>query len=188
MQVSFVAGQAGRWRITGLTAVRGASLPDAAALDVLEEPEPVPVGTAWQVRGVTSYERYTTRQERDLLAGRPAPLGRPDSTVAVLVPVLKSDAWWALAQDERRNVIERSRHIPLGLAALPAVARRLYHCRDLGEPFDFLTWFELAPRHAPLFDELLAALRASPEWTWVEREVEVRLVRADPAEGQDGQR
>ncbi len=29
---------------------------------------------------------------------------------------------------------------------LLAVARRLYHCRDLGEPFDFLTWFEYAPQ------------------------------------------
>jgi hypothetical protein len=24
---------------------------------------------------------------------------------------------------------------------MAAVARRLYHARDLGEPFDFLTWF-----------------------------------------------
>src|SRR2546428_7160638 len=31
---------------------------------------------------------------------------------------------------------------------LPAIARRLYHCRDLGEPFDFLTWFEYAPADA----------------------------------------
>ena len=63
---------------------------------------------------------------------------------------------------------------------LPAIARRLHHCRDLGyaEPFDFLTWFEYAPSDAAAFDELVAALRASPEWTFVEREVDVRLVRA----------
>ena len=190
MRVSFVAGPTGPWRVTGVTAVRGASLPDAEALEVVEQPTaaptPLPDDAVWALHGVTSNERYTTKQERELLARRPAPLGRADSTVAVLIPVTKSDAWWALAQDERRSVIERSRHVPLGLAALPAVARRLHHSRDLGEPFDFLTWFELAPRHLPLFDELLAALRSSPEWTWVEREVEVRLVRAQPDGGPGG--
>src|SRR5262249_29720373 len=48
-----------------------------------------------------------------------------------------------------------------------AVARRLYHCRDLGEnePFDFLTWFEYGPSDSPAFDELVAELRASEEWS-----------------------
>jgi hypothetical protein len=47
--------------------------------------------------------------------------------------------------------------------------------RELGEPFDFLTWFEWSEEHSSLFDELLGALRATEEWTYVEREVEVRL-------------
>ncbi len=55
-------------------------------------------------------------------------------------PIRKSEAWWSLPQDERRaNFEERSRHIATGLKYLPAVARRLLHSRDLGEPFDFLT-------------------------------------------------
>ena len=41
---------------------------------------------------------------------------------------------------------------------LHPLARRLHHGRDLGEPFDFLTWFEFAPEHEGLFDELLARL------------------------------
>jgi len=60
---------------------------------------------------------------------------------------------------------------------VPAVARRLYHCRDLGEPFDFLTWFEYAPGDADRFEELVQMLRASDEWTFIEREVDVRLAR-----------
>ncbi len=84
-----------------------------------------------------------------------------------------------MAQDERRAIFEdRSRHTALGLQYLPAVARQLYHCRDLGEPFDFLTWFEYAPEHAAAFEELVAALRATAEWTYVEREVDIRLERA----------
>jgi hypothetical protein len=60
---------------------------------------------------------------------------------------------------------------------LPAVARRLYHGRDLGEPFDFLTWFEYAPRDARAFEELVSRLRATPEWDYVEREIDIRLAR-----------
>ena len=90
--------------------------------------------------------------------------------------IRKTEAWWALAQDERRAIFEeQSRHIGIGLEYLPAVARRLYHSRELGEPFDFLTWFEFAPGDAVAFDELLRRLRDTPEWRFVEREVELRL-------------
>ena len=95
-------------------------------------------------------------------------------------PDKKSDAWWSLTQDERRDVLElQSRHIEIGLKYLPPIARRLHHCRDLGvvQPFDFLTWFEFAPAHESLFADLLQALRATPEWRYVEREMEVRLER-----------
>jgi hypothetical protein len=62
---------------------------------------------------------------------------------------------------------------------LPAVARRLYHARELGEPFDFLTWFEYAPSDASRFEELVAALRDSEEWRYVDREVDIRLRAVD---------
>lgn len=87
--------------------------------------------------------------------------------------------WWSLAQDERRSIIEeRSNHVKTGLKYLPAVARRLYHCRDLGseEPFDFLTWFEYASSDNAAFDELVAALRETEEWTYVDREIDIRLI------------
>ena len=63
----------------------------------------------------------------------------------------------------------------LGLDYLPAIARRLAHGRDRQEEFDFLTWFEFAPSDAGAFDELLERLRATEEWSYVEREVEIRL-------------
>lgn len=83
-----------------------------------------------------------------------------------------------MSQDERRAVFEaRSHHTEIGLAYLPQIARQLHHSRDLGEPFDFLTWFEFAPEHTPAFDKLLAQLRASEEWAYVEREIDIRLVK-----------
>ncbi len=105
-------------------------------------------------------------------------LGRPQARLAALIPIRKSAAWWELAQDERRAIFEeQSHHTGIGLRYLPGVARQLYHARDLGEAFDFLTWFEFAPEHAQAFDDLLAALRSTVEWSFVEREVEIRLER-----------
>ena len=82
--------------------------------------------------------------------------------MAALIPIRKSPAWWALPQDERRAIFEqRSHHIADSMAFLPRIARRLYHARDLGQPFDFITWFEFAPEHAGAFDELVAMLRGA---------------------------
>ena len=121
-----------------------------------------------------------TRQEKTQLVARQQGRGRPESSCAAFIPIRKSDGWWALSQDERREILEeQSNHIKTGLKYLPAVARRLHHCRDLGtaEPFDFLTWFEFAPADSAAFDALVAELRASAEWRCVEREIDVRLVR-----------
>ncbi len=149
----------------------------AARLARIEGTRPA-AAAAWALRGTTSNERYVTRAEKEALRAAQPPLGRPDSTRAALIPVRKSAAWWDLAQDERRRILEeRSRHVSIGLRYLPAVARRLYHCRDLGEPFDFLTWFEYAEADAEGFEELVGELRRSPEWEYVEREVDVRLAR-----------
>jgi hypothetical protein len=55
----------------------------------------------------------------------------------------------------------------------------LHHCRGLGGPFDFLTWFEYAPDAEPAFDAMLSRLRATEEWCYVEREIDIRLIRAE---------
>jgi chlorite dismutase len=110
-----------------------------------------------------------------------APLGRPEATRGALIPIRKNAAWWALSQDERRELFEeQSRHTSLGMRYLPAIARRLHHCRDLAsdEPFDFLTLFDYAPADEAAFDDLVAELRASPEWRYVDREVDLRLERS----------
>ena len=175
--VAFVAGAEGGWRIERIAPVRGEGLAMAPRLARVEGGQGG-AGAIWTLRGTTSSERYVTRKEREALAAAQPALGRTDSTRAALIPVRKSAAWWDLAQDERRHILEeRSRHISIGLRYLPAVARRLYHSRDLGEPFDFLTWFEYAEADAASFEELVGELRRSPEWEYVEREVDVRLFR-----------
>ena len=58
------------------------------------------------------------------------------------------------------------------------IARRS-SCDSAHQRADFLTWFEYAPEHADAFERLVNALRATPEWDYVEREIDIRLVRAD---------
>jgi chlorite dismutase len=177
---TFVAGESGPWKIQEIRAVFGEGLAAAPSLDVVNG---VPMGVvfpSWQLSGVTSHERYVNRAEKEQLVAVQPALGRPEATCAVLIPIRKHPRWWALTPDERRRIFEeQSHHTAIGLNHLPAVARRLHHCRDLGEAaaFDFLTWFEFAPDQAAGFDRLLAELRATPEWEYVEREVEVRVVR-----------
>lgn len=177
----FAGGDTGPWRVQKLQAITGEPLPLVSRLSVVAgDGSEIPGPHAWLLRGVTSNERYVERTEKDELVARQPVLGRPEATHAALIPLRKNTTWWSLTQDERRSIVEdRSKHIQTGLRYLPAVARRLHHCRDLGEnqPFDFLTWFEYAPSDAASFDELLVQLRASEEWTYVDREVDVRLIR-----------
>ncbi|MGE0035984.1 MAG: chlorite dismutase family protein [Xanthobacteraceae bacterium] len=176
---AFVGGQTGRWHVRSMQTVRGLALADALRLDIVPAQGPVPsIPAAWTLHGLISNVRYATRAELTALQSKQQMLNRPTATRAALIPITKSAEWWALAQDERRTIFEdRSRHTAIGLQYLPAIARQLYHCRDVGEPFDFLTWFEYAPEHAEAFEELVGALRATVEWTYVEREIDIRLER-----------
>lgn len=176
---TFAGGDVGTWSIATTRAVTGESLPAAQKLSVVSGVAP-PGAAQWILRGVTSNTRYTTHAERVSLTSIQADPGRPEATRAAFIPIRKSAAWWDLSQDHRRRIFEESsRHVTTGLKFLPAIARRLHHCRDLSEaaPFDFLTWFDYAPEHAQAFEDLVAELRATEEWKFVEREVDIRLIR-----------
>lgn len=178
LPVVFAGGDEGAWRVRSVAEVVGAPLRMVERVAVCEGTRTGPPGATWALLGVVSHERYVERREHDELAARSPSLGRAEATRAALIPIRKSEAWWTLSQDERRAIFEeRSAHIATGLKSLPAVARRLHHSRDLGEPFDFLTWFEFAPASEAGFDELVAMLRATEEWAFVEREVDIRLER-----------
>ena len=179
--ISFVGGRAGPWKFVESRVITGDALPDVERLEIIaEHVAPTAAGAAWVLHGVTSNERYVTRPEKEQLLAKQEGLGRPEADCAVLIPIRKNANWWAMSQDERRKIFEeQSHHTQIGLDYLPAIARRLHHCRDLAapEPFDFLTWFEFARKDTAEFDKLLARLRASEEWKYIEREVEFRFAR-----------
>lgn len=176
---SFIGGKRGIWRVVDVRQVVGLGLEPVERLHVVNDAvAELPLDSAWMLQSFTSNIRYANQDELKTLRAVQPGLNRSEAVTAVLIPIKKSAQWWEMAQDERRAIFEeQSRHTAIGLEYLPGVARRLHHCRDLGEPFDFLTWFEFAPEHTQAFDELLIRLRASKEWEYVEREVEVRLER-----------
>ncbi|GAB4133473.1 MAG: chlorite dismutase family protein [Cyanobacteria bacterium J069] len=183
-QYSFIGGSRGPWRVSEVRECVGAGLQTVERLEIVNGAiAPPPPDSAWVLRSFASNVRYAKRDELTTLRAVQPDLNRVEAVSAVLIPIKKSAQWWEMAQDERRAIFEeQSHHTAVGLEYLPGVARRLLHCRDLGEPFDFLTWFEFAPEHATAFDELLVRMRASKEWEYVEREVEVRLERDDPTQ------
>jgi len=177
--VAFVAGPTGRWKIDSVKPVIGETLPQADRLDIVESSE-LQSGLfgGWVLRGVTSNTRYSNNSEVQAMQARQEGLGRPQATRAALVPIRKTPRWWGLGQDERRAIFEeQSHHISMSIEYLPWISRRLHHSRELAEPFDFLTWFEYAPEHAGAFEDLVNKLRATREWTYVDREVDIRLSR-----------
>jgi len=178
---SFVGGKEGIWQVTDVRGIAGSSLDLVERVNVVNDAvAELPLDSSWVLQSFTSNVRYAMRDEVTALRAVQPVLNRSEAISAVLIPIKKTVAWWEMAQDERRAIFEeQSHHTAVGLDYLPEVARRLMHCRDLGEPFDFLTWFEFAPEHTKAFDELLMRMRASKEWEYVEREVEVRLIRDD---------
>lgn len=210
--VAFAGGGSGTWRVISLQPVKGEPLPHVPYVSVLEgvsaaaaapaaAPSPCDAeaaerssgsgssggssSSAWVLHGVTSNLRYTSGEELAAMVAVQEGLGRPAATLAALIPIRKSPAWWALPQvlqqlphmqrprnagvtywqvrqhfsplyyvclhvtlqpgawrqnrppsppapplrflplqDARLGLMASSRHIPIGMEALPGVARR----------------------------------------------------------------
>jgi len=176
--IRFVGGSTGVWQVMRIHPVLGEVLPQVRKVAVYRGNEGLSPESKWTLSGVISNARYVERPEQKELASKQAPLGRSEATLAALIPIRKTTAWWSLTQEERRDIFERkSHHIAEGIKYLPPVARQLYHSRDIGEPFDFLTWFEYAPQYSDAFEDLVRTLRKTEEWRYVDREVDIRLMR-----------
>ncbi len=174
----FIGGDSGQWKVRRMEAFKGNPLPSVSFIDVVPGTVTKSEKGIWNLKGLTSNLRYTEKQEKDELVAIQAGLGRTESAFGAMIPMRKSEAWWNLAQDERRKIFEdKSRHTQTGLKYLPAIARRLYHCRDIGEQFDFVTWFEYAPHDSEAFEELVNALRQTEEWKYVDREMDIRMIK-----------
>ncbi|MEO8096620.1 MAG: hypothetical protein ABI811_02890 [Acidobacteriota bacterium] len=103
---------------------------------------------------------------------------RLSHTTAVLVPIRKNAAWWQVAQDQRSAHFHGdSRHTAIGSPNADKIYRKPYHARYLGSRFNFLTYFEFPSSDKTAFRALLAELRATNEWSYVEEEFEMWMTK-----------
>lgn len=174
---SFIGSDVGQWRVTDQHTIVGSPLESVQRIEVVNSPaNNLAKQGAWVLQGFTSNVRYANRNEIVKLQAVQEGLNREKSLCAALIPIKKNAEWWAMSQDERRSIFEeQSHHTEIGLGYLPEIARQLHHSRDLGEQFDFITWFEFSPEHKELFNDLLKKLRATKEWQFIEREIDIRL-------------
>lgn len=169
-------GSQGEWRVLSQRTVMGEGLATITHLHVGALEDTQYKDETWKLKGFISNVRYAEKAERVQLVARQEGLGRAAATYAALLPIKKTQAWWDLSQDERREIFEdQSKHIEANMKYLPAIARQLYHSRDIGEEFDFLTWFEFRPEDSNLFYEMIHGFRETLEWKYVQREVDFRF-------------
>jgi hypothetical protein len=126
----------------------------------------------------TSHAMTQFAYERALLprTGTQCPLG-------VVTPMNKTAAWWEMdwmhresfflpRYDQNENLVAKG-HALAAESGIPYITRRLAHAPDGYESegsYDFVGYFEFAEAHAPIFREVMTALRdktRNPEWTYV---------------------
>ena len=145
---SFLGGSEGEWAVTSQTTLTGEPIENITRVAIVTGSLATSDTATWILRGAFTHDRYTTRPEKTELVSKQAPIGRPEATRSALILLRKNAEWWSFTQEERREILEeQSHHIAIGMRYLPAVARRLLHCRDFAtqEPFDFLGFLDFAP-------------------------------------------
>jgi hypothetical protein len=185
-----------RYRVERVAAVRGdagVSLDEGATLVRLEVAARLPsssekAGPRLLFHGLPQHLQYTTHAQRDDLAKRSrAEVPASADTVAVIIPIRKSAAWWALPHDDRqahfRSQDGRPGHTAIGAEYADRIYRKLYHSRYAAEAgHDFITYFEFRRAHEADFRGLLASLRdteKNPEWGHVDREYEIWMTKVE---------
>ena len=95
---SFIgSSDAGDWQVAEKTTIKGDDPlpPTARVLTVALDPPAAPSssGGGWVLRGVTSNERYVTKDEKAGLVAKQAGIGRGGCNRAAVILIRKSPAW-----------------------------------------------------------------------------------------------
>jgi Chlorite dismutase len=140
-------------------------------------------------QGVPQHLEYTTKAQREDLTRRSrAELPPSKDTMAVIIPIRKTAAWWALPTDERLAYFQKKGdkvgHTAIGADSVERIYRKLYHTRYAVETtdHDFVTYFEFERKHEGDFKALCAKLRdpkQNPEWNFVDREYEIWMTKVE---------
>jgi hypothetical protein len=159
-----------RPRLAGLEAELRRRVGDAAAIYALDGATRAPRYTSAEMHA------YADKQACRRQGGRAAPH-------AIVLPMNKTPEWWEKTPLERHSYFyphtDHASGCPVkghAQAAEPGITtifRRVFHNPEgyrRQDEFDFITYFECASEHLPVFDQICRALRdtrQNPEWKYV---------------------
>ena len=178
----YIGGTTGPWTITNVDTAIGSPLKPASKVTVsVGELKTQPIHSSWILRGFANSTRFITRDE--VAARVPNSDSRDDSEslCAALILIRRSKEWWNLENDERAEIQnERENRIRPRMPFFTMVAKRLHLHRDKNEAFDFLAWIECYSDDVAVLDEIASTIRGSHEPNYVDRQIDIRLVREEP--------
>ena len=158
-----------------------------SAAPVILDHKPADAAQIIVFRGVTQHLHYTGKEDKEKLTVESRmPVAVAPNTTAVIIPIRKSAAWWALTQDQRQAFFHKTKtsdgHTNIGMPFAGKIFRKLYHSRYTGTPlpYDFVTYFEFPSELTADFQDLLKQLRdpkTNPEWESVEMEFEIWMTK-----------
>jgi chlorite dismutase len=130
--------------------------------------------------GVTQELKYTdTATLERLKAAAPQRGSGKDQPNAVIFPLSKSPAWWAMPLEKRKQYFdkhpetfgsENQGHNEVGFMYINKIFRKLYHSRYIDSQQDFMTEFEYSDNDVDTFKALLSGLqdiKKNKEWEFV---------------------
>jgi len=133
--------------------------------------------------GVTRELNYTNAETlKRLKVAAPKRGDGKNQPNAVVLPISKTNAWWALPLDKREDYFNRHPeifgkkqigHNAIGFMYIGKIFRKLYHSRFIDGQQDFITYFEFSNNDSKAYKKLLDGLRdrtANPEWEYVQEE------------------
>jgi hypothetical protein len=144
---TFIGADVGDWHVKELKPIRGESIPSVSRLQIEDHPTSTQLTGIWKLCGFVSNIRYANQSERKKILAIQEGLGRPQATCAALIPIRKNEAWWNLAQDERRAIFEeQSHHTAIGLQYLPAIPASCIIAATSVNPSIFLRGLSTHPK------------------------------------------
>ena len=141
-------------------------------------------GSVESLIGVERPRIYTSQAMTQFAYARALlPKTGTQSPLGVVTPMNKTAAWWEMdwmhresfflpRYDKNENLIAKG-HALAAESGIPYITRHVAHAPDgYGSEgsYDFVGYFEFAEAHAPIFREVMTALRdvaQNPEWAYV---------------------
>ena len=103
----FIGGNSGDWKVTSTMTIKGKPIKEVSHISIVTSTLEKSKEGIWAHKGIISNTRYVERKELTKLQAIQPETGREAATCASFIVMDKSEEWWAMTQDERREIFEK---------------------------------------------------------------------------------